>query len=356
MIDESVRYKVNPAADEPTIAQLTGPVFLWLLQRIERMSREDFASAANDHYGEKRWTFRIGDEDVADLLAVMASAKSCDYQLIEDKGSDMYCRVTESLSTPSKLITEAVTRHQCVRCTMPDRKIKCINLHHPTVQQPVNGRLPILVRAACDEGRPEIAAAAQCQPGGNSCWVAEVSTAEGEDSDADPRGLPEALDFLDATWRLAFGKKRHLVRLRRAEDISILASPCSSRAEFKAGISALDDVFKLFMIDDDLLTATDLADPNIKGDKTLNRLTACLRARLSEDVIGDALEAIKILRRVNEVRVALQHSGAGGKLAPALSALGVRQAEDWPEAWNAVRRRAITALTLLRKALRELET
>lgn len=164
-----------------------------------------------------------------------------------------------------------------------------------------------LIDALCDRGEPTISRPSQCCVGGHPCWERIVEP-EGELPmiPSSPLALSEAFDFLDAVWRLAFGKHKSLMRLKNATDIAKLAQPCATRADFESGVSALADVLKLMTIPDDLLAEE---SRRIAQEQTLKRLEACLQAHLNADDYPSCERAIGVLRTVNSVRAAFQHSG-----------------------------------------------
>lgn len=163
-----------------------------------------------------------------------------------------------------------------------------------------------------------------------------------------PRELPTAFDFLDATWRLAFG--RPLLRFRSAEAVAGLVLPCSTREEFAQRLSELADLIKLMDISDDLLPEDKKA---LNKSETLNRLRAVLALKFSEEQTAASDGAIRTLQAINKTRSALQHSGASRDLPVALAELGMTYPiEDYGTAWDAVRAQAVESLSTIRKVVR----
>jgi hypothetical protein len=84
-----------------------------------------------------------------------------------------------------------------------------------------------------------------------------------------------AFDFLDAVWRLKFGKEHKLLQLRLLTPTTDLERGCSTREEFQSRLSALADTLKSMRIDDQLLK-----DHPKKGDirreQSFKRLLASL--------------------------------------------------------------------------------
>jgi hypothetical protein len=136
--------------------------------------------------------------------------------------------------------------------------------------------------------------------------------------------LAEAFDFLDAVWQLAFSKKRHLVGRVTHTEVARLATPCNSREDFEANLSAVNDIFKRMVIPDDLLPE----DHGLKPDETFKRLGAAVAPRLDEPSNARVERAIGSLYSVNNARVALQH-GKPAELACALAGLRLQLTSDW---------------------------
>jgi hypothetical protein len=69
----------------------------------------------------------------------------------------------------------------------------------------------------------------------------------------------------------------------------------------------------------------------INKDQTLTRLLDCLRARLEPSDYEEVERAVSTILNVNDVRVALQHSGAARELPTSLVKLGI----SYPPRWGA---------------------
>jgi hypothetical protein len=158
--------------------------------------------------------------------------------------------------------------------------------------------------------------------------------------------LPDAIDHLDAVWRLAFSKSP-LLRLRRASDVAGLAQSCSTADEFEGRLSDLAEVLKALKVDDALLPGT-----KIPREQTFNRVTDVVEERLSGIQKDKALQAIKTLRTVADLRDAAQHAHAADRLPTALSNLGLPfPITDYGETWDQVRAKTIDALAAIREAV-----
>jgi hypothetical protein len=272
-------------------------------------------------------------------------AKKCSYR--KRSGPDFYCLAPRGGGTP-------IIPPICRECPVPDSRWICSHLAHASVgiSYGADGE-PVMSspRAMCNKGRPEVQDFENCRPGQNSCWERVVESEEARSSrHFAPEALPEALDFLDATWRLAFGRKYRLLNLRSAADTATLVADCTTRKDLVACISALDDVLKCMRIADELLADADRTAEETKGDRTLNRLAACIRNKIAEPGLSQAgIEAVDVLRNANKIRVALQHSARSEELTKALAVFDLSPTDEWSQVWTAVRARVTEALIDLRK-------
>ncbi len=151
--------------------------------------------------------------------------------------------------------------------------------------------------------------------------------------------LPEAVDYLNAVWRLHAG--RPLVRLGRAEAAAKLVLDCVNADEFESRLSAVCTI----------LDAVDV--PECEHSKLLD-LSDYLKARLTEESTLRAADAIDDLRALFDLRVWRQHTGTEGRAARGMNRLGMSlPVYDWGDAWRHVQVRTVAALTALRE---EVET
>jgi hypothetical protein len=152
-----------------------------------------------------------------------------------------------------------------------------------------------------------------------------------------PMALPDALDHLDLTWRLAAGE--HLVRVPRAAMAARLTQPVGSAEEFESRCSALADLLNAF---------------NLPKPATLHNMKTRLRELLG-DQAGRALEATDTLRSVVALRAGQQHQGADIRAEQAKVALGLAPlAGDWPGTWNQLRLVTVHALDTIREEISSL--
>ena len=244
---------------------------------------------------------------------------------------------------------------------MPDERVVCSHLHHVGVALAPRER-PVLRKAQCDTGRDEVSRnASMCRPGGHPCWAREVEFATAEPKAVSPLALHESLDYLDALWRNALGS--HLLRLRAAAVPGKLATSCESAAEFEVKLSALADIISTFDVSDGLLDPAHRDDANYGKGRTLARLESSLvyrvqQAGAGEEVVGQAKEAVKVLRNAMDLRRGFQHTGSGaaGKLPAAFRTFGLAYPLQSPTvAWARVQSDVLRALESLRQVLRGLE-
>lgn len=151
--------------------------------------------------------------------------------------------------------------------------------------------------------------------------------------------LPEAIDYLNAVWRLHTA--RPLLRIGRAEAAAKLVLDCATVDEFESRLSALCGILDILDV------------PSSDGHK-LTDLDAYLQGELGEESADRASEAIGDLRALFDLRVWRQHSGTERRAAAGMSRLGiVLPVLDWADAWQKVQARAVVALSALRE---EIET
>lgn len=163
-----------------------------------------------------------------------------------------------------------------------------------------------------------------------------------------PGALPEALDFLASVWHVAFHEP--LIMLSNTTIAAALAVPCVTRADFESRLSSVDAVMKAMTIPDILLAAEDRG--RLKPSETFMRMRSALGTRLSGPDLDSAQKAVNDFSAVNRLRVALQHpETAKPDLPSSLARFGIGYPPSWPDAWETVRARLITAAIQLRNAL-----
>jgi hypothetical protein len=323
-------------------------VIRYAIQRIEHGLREGLFPTE-----PSRDTTNLPLEE-ADVLALrqLLQDKTCSYQLQE--GRDLLCSAAraEDKTVHGKSgfrFVAPTSRAMCYTCSLPDTDYLCAHFLHPEVHTTRDSGARMvrqLVQGMCDIGRDEVQQPEQCRAGGHGCWEWLIEPRlEQLAIPASPLALPEALDFLDTAWRVAFGKRQALLRLRNTTSIAKLSQVCTTRADFESQLSALADILKAMDIPDALLSETQKIDK----DQTFMRLLDCMQVRLEESDYQEVERAVSTLRTVNEVRVALQHSGASRDLPTSLVKLGIPYPPQWRDAWDRIRVATIEALRIVRE-------
>jgi hypothetical protein len=339
--------------------EMTRVLLRYAVRRIEDAIRQGWEPVTEE--------MKVEPDDLPRLQAMLAE-KTCEYKHLEQR--DLYCSVAgdvEAIAVGLRRL--APTSHAlCNACTLPATDYLCSHLHHPRVSlikrvdnetsvrddsggwkvyNTISGRE--VQSALCDLDRPEISEPKRCHVNGHRCWERIVEADVDEPAAVpSPLALPEALDFLDATWQIAFG--RRLFRARSAATDASLAVDARTTPDLDTRLSKLDDVFNAIEIDDDLLPAGTSID---KG-QTLTRLVTCLKAELP--AVADEMEqAVGVFRAVKKIRAAAQHPERRSEVIAAYSKLRLA----WPsrnpgETWDGIRTRTIEAAAIIRDAVRGL--
>lgn len=156
-----------------------------------------------------------------------------------------------------------------------------------------------------------------------------------------PLALLDALDHLDAEWT-ALTRDR-LLRPERLARPAQLAQPVNSDTDFQVACSAVDDVLKQMR-----------PKPARPTQGTLNELQQRLEELLPTDAAARALNAVGVLRQVNDLRVGQQHTGSKPLLRQqrARRDLGLgAQLGDWAGDWQRLQHAVLDALRSLRDEL-----
>jgi hypothetical protein len=299
--------------------------------------------------------WKIDSGELIDLVGGDSLVKRCAYQL--SLGRDLLCTAA---SIDDETVTAEIgyrraaptSRPICADCHLPDSRFLCSRLIHPQVvgkDYVPTGRKRIVLTAFCDDGQPGISQIDRCRAGGHGCWRLEIEPPTVTPPQQSPLTLPEAFDFLDAVWRLAFGKERRLIRLFNFGDAAGLAMACETHAEFEGRVSDLADALDKLNVPDDLLP-TSATGQDREG--SLNRLAACLKHQGAVD--RDAVEsAVGTLQLIRGLRHTTQHSGMGEAQPRILRELGLGAlVPEWPALWDGLRARAVEALLVLRTQIR----
>lgn len=151
-------------------------------------------------------------------------------------------------------------------------------------------------------------------------------------------GLPEAIDYLNAIWRVSMGEGAPLFRISHAEAAAKLALDCTTVGEFESRLSAVVGILSQIQL------------PGHEGDKSLMDLQGFLSERLDAPAADRVEEGIGALRAVVALRNWRQHTGVDSKGLAAVPSLGVNLASgDWASAWDVVRGRLVDALAVIRE-------
>jgi hypothetical protein len=152
--------------------------------------------------------------------------------------------------------------------------------------------------------------------------------------------LPEAIDYLNAVWRLNVGNGEALFRISRADAAAKLALDCASVDELESRLSAFAGILSQIRI------------PGQGGDRKLVDLRSFLEQRLARDSSDRTTVAIDDLRGVVALRVWRQHPGADKGARDAAQRLGLTlPSDDWSDTWQRLRSRSVEALSVIREEI-----
>jgi len=299
----------------------------------------------------QQWMINADDLKTT-LLAPELQVKACDYQ--EEQGRDLYClaadKLDETLIGSSGSHFAAPTSPAiCSSCALPDRRSLCSHLSHPSVTaMRAMGTAPtrFLGHAMCNMGSELVRNPRACEAGGNPCWARLVSIPKPEaPRTASPLSLPEALDFLDAVWRLA-GKGR-LVHPSTFADAAGLVGDCKTAEEFESRLSDVADALDKIQVDKAMLP---VGREETHGG--LNRFKEVLLTLENVD-IAVVNGSIATLQRVRGLRHTHQHSGQSYDRLKILRDLGISDTGlSWSETLGQVHARAVEGLLALRSEVR----
>jgi hypothetical protein len=159
--------------------------------------------------------------------------------------------------------------------------------------------------------------------------------------------LPEAFDFLASVWHHVTSKD--LFEVHRISPAGGLTQPVASRSDFVSRLTDFADMVKAIRVHDSLLEPA--TAKRVEADKSIERLKLYAEAKLGPPELDSARSALEVLRGINRLRIALQHSDAKPDLPTAMARLRINYPPDWSQAWEVVRHRAVGALGDLRRAL-----
>jgi hypothetical protein len=157
-----------------------------------------------------------------------------------------------------------------------------------------------------------------------------------------PMAIPDALDYLDLTWRLV--THTQLMHVKRAALPSVLTQAVASAEEFESRCSAIAILFNAF--------TTGVTANKTTGAAAVGTL-AGMKAKLTEllgDEAGRANDAVEVLRSIVAVRTGQQHRERDEDAERARVALGLATfGSDWQGAWEHLRHRMVDALQTIRE-------
>jgi hypothetical protein len=287
--------------------------------------------------------------------------KSCRYQ-IEDHG-DLLCSAAAAsdptiVGSSGRRNLAPTSRSLCGGCAMPSADLVCSHLMHPEVTAlgvaEGGNEMRHLANALCDLGHAEVQSPGGCQAGGHSCWRRLIDDRPPVIVSEPPLvALPEALDFLDAIWRLTFGKDHRLLRLSTVTEPAGLVRSAHSADELDARLSDLADVLDRLVVEESLVSRAKDGEI-VKG--SLNRVRSALSNKLAPDEVGDAVAACGVLQKVRGLRHMGQHSGMASDFPRLLREIGIADRRpDFQAVWSDVSRVAANAVMTIVRELRRSE-
>lgn len=322
-----------------------------------------------EEYVSEIQNIELGESDIRNLADLITENRQCHYQQRESR--ELLCNAA-SPDDPTSIAVPGSLRHiaptssfLCNECNLPKNELLCSHLIRPQVREyaiekdefgnvPFGARRRVLVSATCDLGRMEVEQPRDCCIGGHDCAeriVGQVHTVA--PPFLSPTALTDALSYLDAIWRAAFGRNHGLVNAS-IDSAGQLTLACESGDDFRLRLIALAETLGRFTVQDDLLSEAareDLAGRQPPA-KSLDRIEILLRERLDEDAVGRALEGISALRHINRLRSTHAAHPGSTEARSAAVRLGLTYPPPrWSEAWENVRWRSVQALTEVREAV-----
>jgi hypothetical protein len=364
--DWTTRFMAFAVVDSDTAADVLPDVLLqWGLARVGSEIRQglfDELQAPADENVLPRQT-REPDGEAIPGIARLVAVRACGFK--HRQGGDLYC-ATASPNDGSMVGTLGLkgiaptSESVCRRCGLPPDSLRCSHLGHVRVSglEDSGGYERMVAQGFCDKGLGEqqgVVRGTDCRPFKSDCWamIVDPTPALVEPAPVPPTAMSDALDFLDAAWRLAF--KQKLLHLSDTGPATELALQCDSKDAFESRMSALANVLKSLKVDPDLLAAHHVSDVPDQG-QTLQRIGALLAATsIDEPDRAAVAQVLRTLGSINRIRSAMQHSGTGSALLTAFRDLGLDvPSESYSLAWDGVRTRAVEAIRTLRKVVQML--
>ncbi len=334
---------------------LSPPLLELALRRARQVAEDGIPDVVAPEDAVSLVALTMDSPEAEELERITTLGRVCEWQV--DEGRNQFCIAASADDETAHWeiggSSAAPTSAQiCSQCAVPHGALLCDRFSHPSVsgQLFVGGRDRSFMEAICQAGSLKIRQPGGCIPSGHDCWVQEVAIAPAKTTESPgPLALLEALDHLDATWRVRNGGKNRLLQLRSAYDTGVLATNVTNREQFKDRITALADVVDQISVPDGLLPEPAEDEKLPRG--SLDRLVSWANSELEGDDLNDSLEALGRLRFLRQLRTPFAHSSTQDKLPKRLAALGISYPPDWATAWLQVRAWAIDALRTLRRSI-----
>lgn len=295
-----------------------------------------------------------GAEAEQTILELAAGGKRCKW-LVADDGKGDFCTATPDHREPT-------TPPLCGTCEMPDSRVVCSALVHPTVRFQggmtiggSNGAVTVDSSRTIDQAYCRAYLQSQnwelCHASGQECWrrlVPGVLSAPLMSPDS-PRRLIDAIPYLRLAYADRFGAKPSVFWPPIDErSVAMILAPCGSAMELQQHISALDTLVTRMQPHPQLLQARQL-DSEGRKVGSISALARVLEDRCG----GDALPHVQRLRALNRARNSYPVHPHSGELQQALRVLGVGRypPEDWQSAWWQIATSLEESLTAIRLAV-----
>jgi hypothetical protein len=261
-------------------------------------------------------------------------AKYCRFQAKSDTGP--ICKAA-ARDDPRR---GRVSQPLCEQCTMPDSRLVCSHLSHPTVISKGTGRL--VADALCEKGSNP-ADANECVPGSRDCW--ELTYEPGKELSAIPNDLAarvsDEIDFLNLAFKEVHRTK--ILTIHNARSVSDLHGRCETADEFMNKVAILADLTAHISVIK--LLPEELRQ---KDGGSIDILSVFLKI----DYPGQEEEVTGNLRLITKVRNSFPiHSRTEGLLT-SFDRLGIDYPpNDWDSAWKRVLNAFYLSLKNLRRVV-----
>ncbi len=314
-----------------------------LIQLERRLASDELPQRVDEGYEEVLFASDNYDE----LVGLESAGKECAWQIRDGRGLE--CDATPA--GQERATTEAV----CHACALPDERLICAHLRHPT-NLPIRtfgGFERLAGPALCEIGNdPENGSG--CRPGGKECWQrlvapsphadeAEVAPPAGVDHDL-LREAAAAIDHFSSAYLRRYGVV--VWNIAHARTIAELGGQARTEESFQRKVQVLalllDGLRPHGQLDE--AQRVDGAGRRVGGLVALERL-------LERDA-ANAVEAARMLRYIRTLRNGFPAHVRARGFDEAVAALGlVYPPTDWNATWQTVLRRFRDSLNEIRAAL-----